>query len=123
MPATVIRSAYFPPYSSDGKISPKTAAASITPAAKDKTISENLCDRFLKIKPISAPMTVAPPTPKAVKKTNSIILLYFTKKQKSTLIDKNDLYYVIFIVKKFRKKQKTLTKRLRLFWRSVCVAH
>ena len=30
-----------PPYSTDGIIKPKTAAANITPAAKDKIISEN----------------------------------------------------------------------------------
>ena len=54
----------------DGTISPKTAAASITPAAKDKTISENFCEYFLKIKPRSEPISVAPPTPNAVSKTN-----------------------------------------------------
>ena len=63
---------YFPPYSSEGSISPSTAAESITPAAKESTISENLCEVFLKIKPMSEPMTVAPPTPSAVSNTSSI---------------------------------------------------
>ena len=73
IPATVISIPYFPPYSRDGTISPSTAAASITPAANDRMISENLCDMFLKIKPISEPITVAPPTPRAVSNTSSII--------------------------------------------------
>ena len=72
MPATVMRMPNFPPYSNDGMISPSIAAASMTPAAKDNTISENLCDIFLNAKPISAPKTVAPPTPSAVKSTISI---------------------------------------------------
>ena len=41
IPITVVIKPYFPPYSKEGKISPRTAAASITPAAKDKIISEN----------------------------------------------------------------------------------
>ena len=61
-----------PPYSSDGRISPSTAAASMTPAAKDSTISENLWDNFLNINPMTEPMTVAPPTPSAVISTSSI---------------------------------------------------
>ena len=40
--ATVVIIANLPPYSSDGTISPSTAAASITPAAKESTISLNL---------------------------------------------------------------------------------
>ena len=42
IPATVIIIPYFPPYSMDGITSPRTAAESITPAAKESTISENL---------------------------------------------------------------------------------
>jgi hypothetical protein len=33
---------YLPPYSREGIISPSTAAASITPAANESTMSENL---------------------------------------------------------------------------------
>ena len=42
IPATVIRSPHCPPYSTDGRIRPNTSAASITPAAKARTISLNL---------------------------------------------------------------------------------
>ena len=41
MPATVMRMPNLPPYSSEGKIKPSTAAESITPAANERTISEN----------------------------------------------------------------------------------
>ena len=77
IPPIVNNSLYFPPNSKEGTISPITAAASITPAAKARTISENLCDRFLNKKPIPAPMNVAPPTPRAVKRTISILHLLF----------------------------------------------
>ena len=56
-------------YSREGRISPVTAAHSMTPAAKARTISLNRWDIFLKIKPKSEPKTVAPPTPMAVSKT------------------------------------------------------
>ena len=39
---TVTTIEYFPPYSNDSKTSPNTAAASITPAAKERTMSLNL---------------------------------------------------------------------------------
>ena len=42
MPMTVTIMPYCPPCSSEGIISPTTAAASITPAAKESTMSENL---------------------------------------------------------------------------------
>ena len=51
----------------------KIEAESITPAPKAKTISENLCEIFLNMKPIRAPNTVAPPTPNAV---NNTICIY-----------------------------------------------
>jgi hypothetical protein len=63
-------------YSSDGKISPDTAAASITPAANDSIISLNLCEGFLNKNPISAPMAVAPPTPSAVNATIPILVSF-----------------------------------------------
>ena len=50
----------------DGNTNPSTAAASITPAANERIMSENLWDIFLKIKPTRAPTIVAPPTPRAV---------------------------------------------------------
>ena len=53
IPTTVVIRPYLPPYSSDGNIKPKTAAASITPAANERTISVNLWEIFLKIKPIT----------------------------------------------------------------------
>ena len=65
------------PYSTEGMMSPSTAAASITPAAKARTISLNRWEAFLKIKPISAPITVAPPTPRAVSKTILIVQFSF----------------------------------------------
>ena len=42
------------------------AAESMTPAAKERTMSEKRWVIFLKIKPSSEPITVAPPTPRAV---------------------------------------------------------
>ena len=72
IPATVTIIPYLPPYSSDGITRPSTAAASITPAAKESIISENLWDIFLNINPTSDPNIVAPPTPRAVIKTISI---------------------------------------------------
>ena len=50
-------------------INPNIDAASITPAAKERIKSENLWDIFLNKNPTSAPIIVAPPTPKAVIKT------------------------------------------------------
>ena len=73
IPKTVISKAYLPPNSTEGIISPKIAAESITPEANDSTISENLCDTFLNKNPNSAPIIVAPPTPSAVNNTISII--------------------------------------------------
>ena len=72
--ATVTSKEYqFPsPSSTDGIIRPITAAASMTPAAKERIISFNLWDGFLKKRPISAPTRVAPPTPTAVSITASI---------------------------------------------------
>ena len=78
IPATVMSIPHLPPYSIDGKISPSIAAASITPAAKASTISENLCEIFLKANPMSEPNTVAPPTPRDVSKTSSINITPFT---------------------------------------------
>ena len=60
----------------EGKIRPNTAAASIIPAANDNIISLKECVIFLKINPITAPISVAPPTPKAVKTTSSILPPY-----------------------------------------------
>lgn len=45
----------------------------MTPAAKESTMSENLCDIFLNINPMAEPKTVAPPTPSAVSNTMSIL--------------------------------------------------
>ena len=50
----------------------RTAAESITPAAKDKTMSEKVWESFLNRKPMTAPIRVAPPTPSAVKSTSFI---------------------------------------------------
>ena len=61
-----------PPYSTDGRINPSTAAASMTPEAKERIISVKRWEIFLKAKPISAPTMVAPPTPRAVNNTNLI---------------------------------------------------
>ena len=52
-----------------------TAAESIIPAAKEIIMFEDLAERFLNRKPISAPMTVAPPTPIAVRMTIYIFSL------------------------------------------------
>ena len=60
---------YFPPYSNDGRIKPKTDADNITPAAKANIISEILCEIFLKTKPINEPKIVDAPTPNAVNRT------------------------------------------------------
>ena len=56
-----------------GIMRPSIAAASITPAANGRIMSENLCDRFLKKKPMIAPRMVAPPTPRAVIRTKLIM--------------------------------------------------
>ena len=59
----------------EGRIKEARKAISyITITANDKTISENLCEIFLKAKPINEPIIVAPPTPKAVKRTNFILI-------------------------------------------------
>ena len=73
MPATVTGIAKLPPDSIEGRISPITAAASMTPAAKDRIMSFSLCDGFFMRKPRNAPITVAPPTPRAVKSTSFIV--------------------------------------------------
>ena len=68
MPAITTKSPTNPlELSTAGTMSPNTAAASIIPAAKLKTISLNLCGIFLRAKPIKLPKTVAKPTPTAVK--------------------------------------------------------
>ena len=45
----------------------------IIPPAKPSIASCNLCETFLNKKPIIEPITVAPPTAKAVSKTISIL--------------------------------------------------
>ena len=69
MPTIHTRTDSAPPYSREVRINPDIAAQSITPAANDKIISLNLCESFLKAKPIPEPITVAPPTPRAVNNT------------------------------------------------------
>jgi hypothetical protein len=65
--------ANLPPNSSEGMTKPKTAAQSITPEANAKIQSESFCDTFLKRNPSAEPITVAPPTPRAVNNTTSIV--------------------------------------------------
>ena len=77
-PAMVISTANLPPFSREGRIRPMTAADSITPAAKLRTMSLKVWVIFLKAKPSSAPTTVAPPTPRAVNNTISIVLPRFS---------------------------------------------
>ena len=55
-------------------MSPVTAAESMIPAAKEIIMFDDLCERSLNRKPISAPMTVAPPTPIAVRMTIYIFI-------------------------------------------------
>ena len=92
MPPTVTGRANFPPYSNEGSTRPITAAASITPAAKERTMSLNLWLMFLNTKPSTAPITVAMPTPKAV--SNTRVILFSYKAAQST--DLSMLKRVIF---------------------------
>ena len=79
MPQSVMNSPPFSSRSIAGRMSPRMAAESITPAAKARTMSLNRWEIFLQGIPRMVPSTVAPPTPRAVKHTS--VIMYFLSKE------------------------------------------